>query len=655
MTKSSFPVLASDVNPGKDTTEQFQTLNRAYEVLSNPSLKKNYDMFGDRGIGTSAQSDIDVGERMNRRGQRGPDLRDMWAENGFFDGFGRGPHAGFHGPVDFEPFPGGRGSWDAPGPEADFSRWGGVSGKGATSRQRRSPHVPEENMDFDWFGGSGRGDNSKHRPYGPIIGDDIAIDFAIDFKTAVLGGLVEVKLNRIEQCSTCEGTGAQADTKRATCQTCGGSGVSIPVNSRSGPVFSIACPDCQGRGETILNPCSACDGSAVAQKAATVKVEIPAGVTTGSRVRVQGEGDVGPLAGPAGDLFLFLKIKEDPIFRRDGSDIHSDVTISCFDAIVGTSVTVPVIDGEAAIEIPPGTQPGHVICIKRRGAASLISDQRGDHFVTVDIKIPNAKEDKDNQLVQLIANSASARKYGVSQSVNGAVPGAINNFSVSFPPSTPKKEEDKTTSSTPKPVTTNASVPFPTSAPCTSVAQPHVASGASSTSTIIDNQTLADLKDQAALAEDEKRRRIKFEELAAQRERDLEAQALKLKELESQALMEREERARIQEVAVQRERELEEHVRRQNEMNREITIRVRQNTGQTTRITLKKSTEMAKMFEMVARQKGIRASDLQFSFQGRALGPEDTPLDLCMDTNSMIDLAIKRTATGGGVGVGVRF
>ena len=610
-------------------------------------------MFGDRGIGTSAQSDIDVGERMNRRSRGGPDMRDMWAADEFFGGFGRGPPAGFHGPVDFDDFAGGRGGWGGPPPESDFStRWGATMGKNAANRQRRSPHAPEENMDFDWFGGSGK---EKGRAYGPVIGDDIAIDFEVDFKTAVLGGLVEVKLNRIEECSSCEGTGAQANTERIPCKTCGGSGISIPVNSRSGPVFSIACPDCQGTGETILHPCGVCNGSAVTQKTATVKVEIPAGVTTGSRVRVQGEGDVGPHAGPAGDLFLFLKMKEDPVFRRDGSDIHSDTTISCFDAIVGTTITVPVIDGDVTVEVPPGTQPGHVICVKRRGAASLISDQRGDHFVTVDIKIPNANEDKDNELVQLIARSASTQSNDGYTSATSVEVGVPNNYSVSFPSSSPKKA-DNSISGDAKPKTTNASVPFPTTAsPHIPAVQPHVASGASSTSTIIDCQTLADLKDQAALAEDEKKQRIKFEALAAQRERDLEEQAQKLKDLEAQALKDREERAQFEEAAAQRERELENRARHQEEMNREITIRVRQNGGQTTRITLKKSTQMSKIFEMVARQKGIRAGDLQFSFQGRALGPDDTPIDLCMDTNSMIDLSVKRTATGGGVGVGVRF
>jgi len=596
---------------------------------------------------------------MNRQSRHGGSgTRDMWA-NDFFGGFGRGPPGGFHGPpppIDYEDdFSGPQ--WGGVSPEPDFqSRWGANMGKDTSNRQRRSPHVSEENIDFDWFGGSSKNKDSNRRAYGPIIGDDIAIDYEVDFKTAVLGGLVEVKLNRIEACDACDGTGAHANTERIPCKTCGGSGISIPVSSRSGPVFSIACPDCHGTGETIVNPCKVCNGSAVAQKTTTVKVEIPAGVTTGSRVRIQGEGDVGPNAGHAGDLFLFLKIKEDPSFRRDGSDIHSDATVNCFDAIVGTKITVPVIDGEATVEIPPGTQPGHVICVKRRGAASLVSDQRGDHFVTIDVKIPDASKDKDNELVQLISQGPSSKTESASSTSASRAPSAApNNFSVPFP-SPSLKKEDIPKSDNVKPKVTNASVPFPTTAGAqTSSVQPSAESGASSTSTIIDIQTLAKLKDQAASAKEEKKQRIKFEELAAQRQKELEVQARKLKELEAEAVKAREERTRFEEAAAQREKELEDRVRRQEEMNREITIRVRQTAGQTTRITLKKSTPMSKIFDMVARQKGIRPSDLQFSFQGRALGPEDTPLDLCMDMNSMIDLVVRRTATGGGVGVGVRF
>lgn len=496
----------------------------------------------------------------------------------------------------------------------------------------------------------------RHRPYGPIIGDDIAMDYHVDFKTAVLGGRAKIELQRIETCDVCEGSGAQANTQKRACQTCGGSGISIPVNSRSGPVFSIACPDCHGTGENIVNPCGTCHGSTVTSKRTTVTVDIPAGVTNGSKIRFEGLGDMGPHAsGLPGDLFLFLKIKEDPLFRRDGNDIHSDALISCVDAIVGTSLTIPVIDGEAKVEIEPGTQPGHVVCIKRRGAASLLADQRGDHFVTINIEIPNAEQDTENELVQWIASQRNPKSLDSTSTKDEELDTAPHNFSVSFPFTNPMKSStpEPKGGTTPEAESIISNSFFPTAS--------QVASGASSTSTIIDVEFLAELKDQAALAEEERKQRLEWERLAAEREKDLEAQTRKLRELEALAHKARQEREHLQEIAAQRQQELEQSVYRQEEMNKEITIRVCQvHNGQTTRITLKKSTQMSKIIEMLARQKRIPASELQFSFQGRPIHPEDTPLDLSMDMNSMVDLTLaptkkRATATEGGVGVGVRF
>ncbi len=662
------------MNPEKDTTEQFQALNRAYEVLSDPGLKKNYDMFGGRGIGTSAASDVEVGERVKQREKRRrPDMTDYYDNDEFFGSVGRG-HKRYHsGPVGFDTFA--SGDWDGPSTDEDFStRWGGM-GTDSQKRHRRSPHVSEEEMDFDWFGGSSKKEGSRYRPYGPVIGDDLALDFEVDFKTAVLGGPIEVTLQRFETCDTCTGTGARPGTKKSTCATCGGSGVSIPVNSRSGPVFSIACPDCRGTGEKIDNPCSSCFGTAVRQKATTVKVTIPAGIMDGNKLRVQGEGDVGPHAGPSGDLFLFLKVKQDPKFRREGSDIFSDVVISCVDAIVGTSMKVPVVDGEATIEIPPGTQPGHVICIKKRGAPSLIAEERGDHFVTIEVAIPNGNKDKDDKLVQLLsvkdkapvstAKSSTDNKTNLSSDVrsphnfsapfpkmntknvddNKSTKTETLNASVPFPTVSKKPDETKATSTE----SSNASAPFPTVTKQTKEAPPVF----SNSSTMIDNETLTALKVQAATAENEKKERKRLEELVSEREEQIKQQAKRLAELEAKSHTESEQRAHFEKLATEREAELKESARRQHEMNKDITIRVRLSQGQTTRITIKKSMEMSRIFDMVARQRGIRVADMKFSYNGKDVVPDDTPLNLDMDTNSIIDVTMSRRA--GGVGTGVRY
>lgn len=667
-----------DVNPEKDTTEQFQALNRAYEVLSDPGLKKNYDMFGGRGIGTSAASDVEVGERVKQREKRRrPDMTDYYDSDEFFGSVGtRGNKRYNSGPVGFDTFS--TGTWDGPGSEEDFaSRWGST-GADSRKRHRRSPHVNEEEVDFDWFGGTSKKDGSRYRPYGPIIGDDLALDYEVDFKTAVLGGPIEVTLHRFEKCDPCTGTGARPGTKKSTCATCGGSGVSIPVNSRSGPVFSIACPDCRGTGEKIDNPCSSCFGTAIRQKSTTIKVDIPAGIMDGNKLRVQGQGDVGPHAGPSGDLFLFLKVKQDPTFRREGSDIFSDVVISCLDAIVGTKMTVPVIDGEATVEIPPGTQPGHVICVKKRGAPSLIAEERGDHFITVEVAIPNGNKDKDDKLVQLLTSTKDS---------GGATPSPKNevkkptssdvlsphNFSAPFPKITTKGSDD---SKSPSPATTNASVPFPTTstkgegtkvpagetvnasvpfptASTTQPASPKVEAVASSSSTVIDNDTLSSLKVQAAKAEEEKKQRLKFEKLLAEREQEIKDQAKKLQELQARALRESEQRIHFEKLAAERETELQESARRQEEMNKDITIRVRQAHGQTTRITIKKSMEMSRIFDMVARQRGVRVADMKFSYDGKDVTPDETPFSLDMEMNSIIDVTMTRRS--GGVGTGVRY
>lgn len=700
------------MNPDKNTTEQFQALNRAYEVLSDPGLKKNYDMFGTNGIGTSAASDVDVGREVNQRAsrrQRGPDVSGggYYASDEFFGGFGnngsRADKRYNSGPVGFDTFS--SGPWGGPGGMDDIygstrweevgvgndsdSRWGGVGGvggmggvgKGASSTraskgQRRAPHVSEEDLDFDWFGGS-KNDGTKHRAYGPVIGHDIALDFVVDFETAVLGGKTEVTLNRFEKCDTCTGTGARPGTKKTTCKTCGGSGISIPVSSRSGPVFSIACPDCRGTGETIPNPCTNCHGAAIHQKTAKIMVDIPAGIMNGSKLRVEGEGDVGPHAGPSGDLFLFLKVKDHPTFRREGSDIFGEVTISCIDAIVGTSMKVPVVDGEATIEIPPGTQPGHVVCVKKRGARSLIGEERGDHFVSVEVEIPNGDQDKENKLVQLLKESVSSSGRSASNPYfagNATEVPKPHNFSAPFPKTNsthstgtksektetinasvpfPKASDNKSGDNKPATkATSNASVPFPTS-PTSSPTQ----AATSTTSTMIDNKTLATLKEQAAKAEEEKNERKKFEELAAVREKEIQKQAKQLEELKAKAAKEYEQRAHFEKIAGEREVELKESARRQLEMNQDITVRVRQAQGQTTRITIKKSTEMSKILEMVARQKGIQPSNIYFTYQGKHISPNDTPFDLGMETNCVIDFAMNRRAggVGMGVGMGVRY
>jgi molecular chaperone DnaJ len=328
-----------DANPGVDTTEKFQELNRAYEVLTDPVLKQKYDRFGERGLGTSAASDAE-GSPFGGAGGRGQevDLGDI------FDSF--------------------------------FG--GGSSGMGGRNGPRRS---------------------------GPIVGDDLRFDLQVDFKTAVFGGEEKVRIRHLETCDTCTGSGVKPGSKVSMCTLCNGSGVTVQVTRTPLGNFQTqqTCATCRGTGERVDEYCGTCGGQGVNQKTKQIKVTVPAGVEDGNKLRVRGEGDSGPKGGPAGDLYIFLKVKEDPTFRREGSEIYSDTTVSYLDAILGASVKTPVVDGEVTIKVPAGTQPGQVMRLKGNGAPRLgNADSRGDHYLTINIDIPkDLSKEEENLFKQL--------------------------------------------------------------------------------------------------------------------------------------------------------------------------------------------------------------------------------------------------------------
>ena len=264
-----FPLIALrlslDANPNEDTTQQFQDINRAYEVLKDPNLKKKYDMFGEQGIGTSAASD---------------------AAGGYGSPFG--------GPGGF-------------GQEVDL------------------------NDIFDsFFGGGGMGGRGRARTTrGPVVGEDLRFDLEIDFKTAVFGGEEKVRIRHLETCDTCTGNGIKPGSKVNTCTACGGSGVTVQVTRTPLGNFQTqqTCPTCRGTGQQVEEYCGTCSGKGLNQKTKQIKVTIPAGVEDGNKLRVRGEGDAGPNGGPAGDLYIFLKVKQDANFRREGPEIYSDACL----------------------------------------------------------------------------------------------------------------------------------------------------------------------------------------------------------------------------------------------------------------------------------------------------------------------------------------
>jgi len=310
--------------------------------LKNPDLKKKYDMFGESGVGTSAASE----------GQGSP--------------FGGGG-SGFGQEVDLN--------------DIFDSFFGGGGGGGG-------------------FGGGGGGGRGRPQTRGPVVGNDLRFDLEIDFKTAVFGGEEKVRIRHLETCDTCTGDGVKPGSKINTCSTCGGSGVTVEVTRTPLGNFQTqqTCPNCRGTGQKIEEYCGTCGGQGLNQKTKQIKVTVPAGVEDGNKLRVRGEGDAGPNGGPAGDLYIFLRVKEDSNFRREGPEIYSEESISYLDAILGNSIKTPVVDGEVTIKVPPGTQPGQVMRLKGNGAPRLGNpNQRGDHYVTVKVDIPKdlSKEEED--------------------------------------------------------------------------------------------------------------------------------------------------------------------------------------------------------------------------------------------------------------------
>ena len=266
---------------------------------------------------------------------------------------------------------------------------------------------------FSGFGGaSGGGGGARRR--GPRQGDDLRLDLTISFSEAIFGQEKEVQVRHLETCNTCSGSGAKSGSGPTTCGTCGGAGqVRRATRTPFGSFTQVAaCPSCEGTGQVIADPCSACGGQGLQQVRKKLRLNIPAGVDSGTRLRVAGEGNAGQRGGPAGDLYVFLSVQPHPTLRRDGTTIHSEVTVNYLQAILGDTIEVETVDGPEKLEIPAGTQPGATLTLANKGVPKLGNPvARGNHQIAVKVQLPTKLNAEERELLEQLAGHHTAKGY----------------------------------------------------------------------------------------------------------------------------------------------------------------------------------------------------------------------------------------------------
>ncbi len=235
---------------------------------------------------------------------------------------------------------------------------------------------------FDELFGGGR----RQRRTGPQPGADLRYDLHIDFEDAVYGTDKQVDVAKAEACERCRGEGVEPGSRKTTCNQCGGSG-QITMSQGFFSVRQI-CHTCSGTGEVIERQCSACSGHGRVQRTKKIEIHIPAGVDTGSRLRVSGEGEAGQRGGPPGDLYIVLLVEEHGIFKRSDDDVLVDLPVDYTTAALGGTISVPTISGMANLKIPAGTQTGSILRMRGKGIPSIRHQGRGDQHVHITVEIP---------------------------------------------------------------------------------------------------------------------------------------------------------------------------------------------------------------------------------------------------------------------------
>ena len=339
-----------DANPNDSAAaERFKEISEAYSVLSDEAKRKQYDQ-----------------------------MRKL----GAFDGFPGTARGG--------PRPGGMGGFGGAGTQAggfDFGNLGDTGGLG------------------DLFGSIFDLGRRRGRTQGPERGHSVEYAVDIPFVLAARGGKQTITVPVTETCPTCGGNGARPGTKPTTCPECKGTGT--VVFGQGGFAVSRPCPACYGRGTIPTDPCPTCAGAGQIRRQRQIQLTVPAGVDTGSKLRLPGQGEPGASGGAPGDLIVTFRVEPDSFFSREGLDVVCTVPINLAQATLGSRIRVRTLDGKVNLRIPPGTQSGTRFRIKNHGIEK--GGRRGDQFVRVEVRVPTQLDEQEERLMREFAEAAELR------------------------------------------------------------------------------------------------------------------------------------------------------------------------------------------------------------------------------------------------------
>jgi molecular chaperone DnaJ len=237
-------------------------------------------------------------------------------------------------------------------------------------------------------------------------GRDLRYDLEISFEEAARGVDTRIKIPRLETCEACGGSGARKGSGKATCSACHGRG---QLHYRQGFLtVTRTCPQCQGEGQVVRDPCKECHGQGQVRRERTLEIKIPAGVDSGTRLRIAGEGEAGPNGGPAGDLYVVLAVGEHEFFERREANLYCSIPISFPQAVLGSDIKVPTLDAEESLKIPAGTSSGTIFRLPGKGFPNVAGHGRGDLFVEVRVEIPKKLSREQKQLIEQLAGTLPA-------------------------------------------------------------------------------------------------------------------------------------------------------------------------------------------------------------------------------------------------------